>query len=130
MTGETCNNNHSTQILAYLGDAVFELCVREWLINNHNVNVREYNRQAKKFVSAGAQAVMYHGIYDLLPEDEQDMLRRGRNLNTGSRAKNADMSDYRHATGLETLFGNLFATGRQDRIKEVFDLCVNLIKKQ
>ena len=113
----------SAQTLAYLGDAVFELMVREWLIRDKNTSVREYNRIAKNYVSAQAQAKMYHLIYDRLSEEEQAILKRGRNLHPVTRAKNAEMSDYRHATGLEVLFGHLYANGEMGRLREVFEMC-------
>lgn len=87
--------------------------------------VRDLNRDAQRYVSAEAQAAMYHKIFTYLTEEEQSVIKRGRNLNPSSRAKNADMSDYRHATGLETLFGYLYTEGRQSRIDEIFALCTN-----
>ena len=118
---------HAAQTLAYLGDAVFELYVRTLLSEGKNVPVRELNRLAKKYVSARAQSKMYHAIYDELTEEEQQMLKRGRNLNPLTRAKNATVSDYRHATGLETLFGFLYVNDKTERIKEVFEACVKAI---
>jgi ribonuclease-3 family protein len=114
----------TSQACAYLGDAVYELCVREHLMNEAVRTVREYNRLAKRYVSAAGQYNIYHAVYGQLTEEEQAVMRRGRNLNPTTRAKNAEMSEYRHATGLEALFGYLYAAGRTGRIKEVFDLCV------
>jgi 23S rRNA maturation mini-RNase III len=121
--------NHSNAAeLAYLGDAVFELLVREMLVNE-NLPFRSINRRAKTYVSAHAQAVMYHKIFPLLSPEEQNIMKRGRNLHSLSRAKNAGVSEYRHATGLEALFGHLHKHGETARINEIFLLCVEGNKK-
>ena len=113
----------SAASLAYLGDAVFELLVRTMLVENGEQTVNEFNRLAKGYVSAKAQAALYHKVIDQLTDEEQAILKRGRNLNPQSRAKNASVSDYRHATGLETLFGYLYTCGRHERLQELFAFC-------
>jgi ribonuclease-3 family protein len=109
--------------LAYLGDAVFELLVRDMLMRE-GVPFRDMFRRAKGYVSAKAQAEMYHRIFPELPPEEQAILKRGRNLHANSRAKSANVSEYRHSTGLETLFGHLHQNGDFARIAEIFALCV------
>ena len=111
--------------LAYLGDAVFELMVRESLVFNSTENVRNLFRKSKTYVSAPAQSQSYFKIFDLLTPDEQQIAKRGRNCKPASRAKNASVMEYQHATGLETLFGYLYVSGKTDRLKEIFDLCVH-----
>jgi len=108
--------------LAYLGDAVFELLVRDMLLKK-GVPFRDMSRRAKDYVSAVAQSAMYHKIFDTLGEDEQAIMKRGRNLHSASRAKSARVSEYRHATGLEVLFGYLHHQGDFVRLGEVFGLC-------
>jgi len=73
---------------------------------------------------AASQARMFHRVQGFLTEEEKDVLRRGRNAKSDTRAKNASVSDYRHATGLEALFGYLFLCGRMERLREVFGMCV------
>ena len=115
---------HSTAAeLAYLGDAVLELLVREMLLRE-GVPFRAINRRAKSYVSAPAQSEMYHKIFPSLSPEEQNVMKRGRNLHTLSRAKNAGVSEYRHATGLETLFGHLHQRGETARVNEIFLLCI------
>jgi len=109
--------------LAYLGDAVFELMVREKLLSE-NIQFRTLNTRARSYVAAPAQAAMYHKIFPALTEAEQAIMKRGRNLHNNSRAKNADVSEYRHATGLETLFGWLYQSNEKARISEIFALCI------
>jgi ribonuclease-3 family protein len=116
--------NLSTASLAYLGDAVYELFVRDMLVSESETNISELNRRAKNFVSAKAQAVLYHEVYEKLTGEEQAVMKRGRNLNAPSRAKNASVADYRHATGLEVLFGYLYSQGRRERLRELFQMCV------
>ena len=108
---------------AYLGDAVFELMVRDMLVNQ-GVPFRDMSRRAKDYVSAVAQGAMYHKIFDALTQDEQSIMKRGRNLHSVSRAKSARVSEYRHATGLEVLFGYLHHQGNFERLNEVFSLCI------
>jgi len=115
----TLNSQLSTPSLAYLGDAVFELMVREMLVRG-GVPFKDIFRRAKTYVSATAQAEMYHKIFPLLAPEEQAIIKRGRNLHSASRAKSANVSEYRHATGLETLFGYLHQTGEFERLQEIF----------
>jgi len=113
--------------LAYLGDAVFELLVREMLLKQ-GIVFHDLNSHAKNYVSAVAQARMYHNIFPVLTEEEQTIMKRGRNLHSSSRAKSAGVSEYRHATGLETLFGYLHQQGNFTRVNEIFVLCVNCVR--
>jgi len=110
--------------LAYLGDAVFEPLVRDMLLKE-GVPFRDMSRRAKDYVSAVAQSAMYHKIFDALAEDEQAIMKRGRNLHSASRAKSARVSEYRHATGLEVLFGYLHYGEDFERLNEIFRLCVS-----
>lgn len=110
--------------LAYLGDAVFELMVREKLLNE-NTPIKLISKKSRNLVSAPAQSEMYHRIFDMLTDDEKNIIKRGRNLHTNSRSKNADVVEYRHATGLEALFGWLHLNKNQDRLLELFQLCTD-----
>lgn len=116
-------SKHGVAELAYLGDGVFELLVRDMLVKA-GVPFKDMSKQAKNYVSAIAQSAMYHKIYPLLPEAEQAILKRGRNLHGHSRAKSACVAEYRHATGLEVLFGHYHTHGEFERMKAIFDLCV------
>ncbi|MCL1988986.1 MAG: ribonuclease III [Firmicutes bacterium] len=120
------NNVHNAKIFAYMGDAVFELYIRKMLINQGDKPLDELNKIAHKYVSAKSQAEMYKQIADHLTAEEQAIMRRGRNLHAKSKAKNADTIAYRHATGLETLFGYLFLQEKHERIKEIFELCIKI----
>ena len=109
--------------LAYLGDAVFEVMVRDMLVKKATP-FKDMSRLAKGYVSAVAQGAMYHKIFDALTEEEQAILKRGRNLHSISRSKSARVSEYRHATGLEVLFGYLHNNGNTARLNAIFEMCV------
>jgi len=113
---------YSPLVLAYLGDAVFELYVRAR--NLENMSVNELHRRAKGYVSAKAQAKMYHRIIDELTGEEQAVMKRGRNAKTHI-PRSASVADYRHATGLEALFGYLYIKGEHDRALWLFERCVS-----
>ena len=118
-------NELSPLNLAYIGDAVFELYVRSRLISSRE-SVNKLHKKAKDIVSAEAQAKMYYLIIDLLTDEELAVIKRGRNAKSVTVAKNASISDYRHATGLETLFGYLFLKGEHERLSELFDRCLGV----
>ena len=116
-------DKYSPLNLAYVGDAVFSLLVRSEIAARGNMPVGRQNEQAKGLVRAGAQAAMYHAMLPLLTAEEEAVLKRGRNAKAMSRAKHASMSDYRHATAVEALFGYLYLKGCNGRVLELFAAC-------
>ena len=108
--------------LAYLGDTVYDLYVRAYLVHICPMTVNDLHRQASLYVCAAAQAEAYHKIESVLTEEEADIFRRGRNAHSGTVPKNASVSDYRIATGLETLFGWLFSNGRDERLDTLMNI--------
>ena len=110
---------YSPQALAFLGDAVYELLVRERIVLKANRPV-ELHLQAVEQVRASYQSQAYAVIEPLLTEEEAAALKRGRNLNSVKPPKNGNVRDYRRATGLESLFGYLYVQGRLERINELF----------
>ncbi len=105
--------------LAYLGDAVYEIMVRSYILD-HRTKVAQLHRKSAGMVKAQAQAQGVKKIEDLLTDQEKDYLRRGRNAHPKTRAKNASMNDYRLATGFESLWGYLYLTGQENRLRELF----------
>ena len=103
--------------LAYLGDAVWELCVRERLVN---ANARAPSTEALRYVTARAQASASRRLLPLLSEEEEAVWRRGRNMGHSNIPKSATLAEYCAATGLECLFGWLRLMGREDRMRELF----------
>ena len=110
--------------LAHIGDAVFELLVRSWLCANGKTTSKGLHKETVKYVSAPAQACSMEKILGKLTEQEHTAFKRGRNAKVNSVPKNADISDYHAATGLETLFGYLYLKGEKDRINELFGILV------
>lgn len=108
--------------LAYLGDTVYDLYIRSYLVHVCPLTVNDLHRQASFRVCAAAQAEAYRKIEGLLTEDEADIFRRGRNAHSTTVPKNASVSDYRIATGLETLLGWLFSRGEDERIDALMDI--------
>ena len=110
----------STEALAYLGDCVLELKVRELLVNRGISGSGNLNRESLTFVKATAQAKAMQNILPILTEEETAVYKRGRNMSGGNVPKSATMSEYRSATGMEALFGYLHLTGNNERIEELF----------
>ena len=108
--------DYSPLQLAYLGDAVYELIIRSYVLNLAGQPVEKLHRHTTRLVKADAQAAAYHALEDLLTEEEKGVFRRGRNAKSYSRAKNASLSAYRTATGFESLMGWLYLTGQFDRL--------------
>lgn len=106
--------------LAHLGDSVFEVMVRSWLILHGKAKAKDLHRATVQYVAAPAQARLLQRILPLLSQEEEDVFRRGRNTAPHSVPKVASRGDYQAATGLETLFGWLYLQGRTDRLNELF----------
>ncbi len=105
--------------LAFVGDGVFDLFVREEIVCAANRPVRELNKLKVDRVRCEAQAGLFARIEPLLTEEEMDIFRRGRNAHTAHTPKNASSADYHTATGLEALFGYLYLSGQLQRIREL-----------
>ena len=112
----------SAAALAYLGDAVIELMVRERLVSAGYSSSKALNARALDFVRAAAQAQAMERLLPLLSEEEEGAFRRGRNIGHTNTPKRATVAEYRNATGMEALFGYLHVKGAQDRLAELFAL--------
>ncbi len=108
--------------LAFIGDTVYDLLVREEIICEANRSANDLHSLAVKQVKASAQAEAAESIMDFFTEDELSVYKRGRNAKTGHIAKNATTSDYHKSTGLEAVFGYLYLCGNMQRIKEIYML--------
>ena len=112
----------SSQALAYLGDSVLELCVREHLLRAGLSTAAHLNAASRDYVTATAQARAMGRILPRLTEQEAAVYRRGRNNVHANIPKKATMAEYRAATGMECLFAYLYLTQNQARIDELFAL--------
>ncbi|KZS45640.1 ribonuclease III [Paenibacillus glucanolyticus] len=115
-------------VLAYIGDAIYEVAVRQFLISKANLRPHHLHRTATGFVSAKAQSRILAFLDPELTEEERDVVRQGRNAKSGSIPKNADVLEYRHATAFETLVGYLYYTGEQDRLRELIGKSIEFIE--
>ena len=114
-------NELTTPALAYLGDAVIELYVRERLVDAGYSTSASLNQKSLDYVRAGAQARAMQKILPLLTEQEQAIFRRGRNMGHGNVPKGATVAEYRSATGMEVLAGYLHVQGKHARLCELLD---------
>lgn len=115
-------------VLAYIGDAIYEVAVRQFLISRANLRPHHLHRSATGFVSAKAQSRILAYLDPELTEEERNIVRQGRNAKSGSIPKNADVLEYRHATAFETLVGYLYYTGEQDRLRELIGKSIEYIE--
>ena len=115
-------------VLAYLGDSIYEYCIRRYLIENGFSNVKDLQEQAVFYVSAKAQRekLMYLLENKLLTEEEIAIMKRARNSKVNHHLKNCDVATYNYATGLEAIFGYLDLINDKDRIEELISIIVNI----
>lgn len=116
--------------LAYIGDAVYEVYVRSYVLERGNAAVNKLHKTATHYVSAKAQSRIIHAILSCLTEEEQAVYKRGRNAHSNTSAKNADIVEYRHATGFEAVIGYLFIAGDYDRISCLVSLALEFIDSE
>lgn len=117
----------SPLILAYIGDSVFETYIRAYVIAKGIHSIHLLHKASIRFVKAGAQASAVHEIMSILSEEEQNVVRRGRNAHPHTVPKNANVGDYRYATGLESLIGFLYLIDRRDRLNELMGIVLKIL---
>ena len=115
--------------LAYVGDAIYEIYIRDYLIEQGETKPNKLHRAATNYVSANAQAYLIQRMLkdNLLTDDEENFYRRGRNAKSHTSAKNADVTTYRIATGFESLMGYLHLTKQTSRLEELIDWCIQKV---
>ena len=119
--------NYSSLQLAFFGDAVYELFVREYVLEHVSGHVDKLNKYTKKLSMAVAQAKIadFLSAEEILSEEELAVFKRGRNAKSASLPKSCTPAEYRKATGLEALMGFLFLTEKKERIKELLTIGIN-----
>ena len=108
-------DTYSPLTLAYIGDSVFDIIIKTLIVEQGNRSAEGLHKKVTKLVNAGTQSAISDSLKEILTEEEADIFRRGRNAKSYTTAKNASVTDYRRATGLEALTGYLYLTGRLDR---------------
>lgn len=113
-------------VLAYLGDSIYEQYIRLFLIKKGIAKVNDLQKNAVNYVSAKAQNIFLKNLIDnnILTEEELSIVKRARNHKTKSKAKNADIITYKHATAFEALIGYLYLENRVKRIDTIINFIV------
>lgn len=118
-------NNYSPLSLAFLGDSVYDMLVREHLLLEANMPVAKLHSAKIRLLCAEYQSAAYELLSDRLEERELAVLKRGRNATGNTVPKHAEAAQYRRATAVECLFGYLWLTGKDERIRELFKIIIN-----
>ena len=121
-------NQYPPLDLAYIGDCVYELCIRTCLLSEGAQSVDKLNRKASNLAKAVTQAKMITGIMDRLTEEEMTVYKRGRNAKSYSPAKNATLGDYHRATGFEALVGYLYLKKDYERMYSLIQMGWEAVK--
>ena len=112
-------NTMSPLTWAYIGDAVYELYIRNYLTNTTNLKPNMLHKKAIFYVKASAQANILEGLQDILTDEEKEVVRRGRNTQNHHLPKNANLDDYTHSTAFEALIGYLYLSKKEERLEEI-----------
>ena len=118
--------NTSVEALAYLGDSVLEVLVREHLLRSGLTRSIDLNREAQRFVTARSQCAAMGTLEPLLGEEERQIFRSGKNPGHLRPPSGVPIETYRVATGMEVLFGRLYLDGKTERLSELFALAYGL----
>lgn len=110
--------------LAYLGDAIYEVYIRESLLVKGYTKVDKLHKEAIVYTSAKGQKVALDKIYDLLTESEVSVFKRGRNANSDRKPRNTDLATYKQATGFEALIGFLYLNNEKERLEELIQIII------
>lgn len=116
--------------LAYLGDAIYEVYIREHVLLKGNYKQNILHQRSIAFVSAKAQAKIIKKIQPWLTEEEFDVVKRGRNMKSNTSPKNTDIIDYRYSTGFETLIGYIYLQGNIKRLEDIIQMAIDYIEEE
>ena len=116
--------------LAFIGDAVYEIKVREHLLENGSLQVGKLHKMAVEMVRASFQADVFDFLEPIVDEAEKGILHRGRNASATHIPKGANAIEYRKATGVEALFGWLYFEQKTERLDELFEMILEHSKKE
>lgn len=112
-------NQMSPLVWAYVGDCVYELYIRTYLVDNTSLKPHKLHIESIKYVKAGAQAKLLEKIYENLTNEEQEIVRRSRNTQNHHLPKNSNVQEYMYSTAFEGLIGYLYLTKQNNRLKEI-----------
>ena len=109
---------------AYVGDSVYELYIRNHLVNSSMYKPNKLHIESIKYVKASAQANLLKKLDSILTDEEKDIAKRGRNAENHHIAKNASLDEYSHSTAFEALIGFLYLTKQDSRLKQILEICI------
>ena len=118
---------YSPLTLAYIGDAIYDLLVRSFVVCKGNTSNNKLHKKTTKYVSAKAQSQIVKTLKEELTDEETAIYKRGKNAKPSSTAKNASLSEYLKATGFEALLGYLYLTGQKDRLTYIVKKGIEVI---
>ena len=127
---ESALTQYNPLVLAYVGDAVYEVFIRTLLVSKGNMSVHKLHKNSINYVKAKAQSDIIHRIMELLTQEEMDIVRRGRNAKSGTIPKNADVTEYKYATGFESLIGYLYLKKDFNRLIQILNISVSELDNQ
>lgn len=116
--------NLNPQVLAFVGDGVYSLYIRHKIVMTEKLTGKELHARVTNFVKASGQSNFINKLLPLLSDEELSVFKRARNHKTLSQSKNADIVDYKRATGLEALLGYLYLSGKSDRLNEILKISI------
>lgn len=122
--GKQPYKNMSGLSLAFIGDAAYELLVRQYVLSQGEARVQDLHRETVRFVNAAFQAKAAELLADMLTEEELSYYKRGRNANASHTPKNKSEAEYHRATGFEALVGYLYLSQQYDRLRELFEMII------
>lgn len=117
------NKDKNVLVLAYLGDAIYEVYIRKYLIDKNIVKVDNLQKEAVKYVSAKAQAKIINNLIEqnILTEEELEIFYRARNHKGTRHPKNTDIVTYKHSTGFEAIIGYLYLENKE-RLNKIINI--------
>lgn len=120
----------NTTVLAYLGDAVYELYIREHVIHTGKIRTDFLHRESVRYVRASAQAKIIRELFDTLPQEQQALVKRARNHKSATKPKNADPVEYKWATAFEALVGYLYLSEKKDELTALLENALRVIDQK
>ena len=126
--GKNDAKNYNPQVLAFVGDGVYTMYVRNLIVLNNDGKSGALHKLTASYVKAKTQSEIIERLMPLFNEDELSVFKRGRNYKTQSTAKNSSVQEYHRATGFEAVLGYLYLSGQTERLNEILRLSVGEIK--
>ncbi len=120
----------NTTLLAYMGDAIYEVAIREHVLAKGVPHIDAVHKETVKYVKGESQAKILKHIIHSLVEEEMTLVKRARNRKTISKPKNIDPVTYKLATAFEALIGYLYMTKQEERLKEILALAIKWAEAQ